>query len=126
MPNQPTKSSLTKPLVIFRITVNYVRKRYNNLQCFFEVLLAPVFVKIFQDIQETVLRLVRTADQLLRRTHLDAEGVRQRLQAVDEESENFMIKLDTRRKNISTAMSFFGLAETVSDECYKCTDWLFE
>lgn len=66
-----------------------------------------------QDIQETVLRLVRTADQLLRRTHLDAEGVRQRLQAVDEESENFMIKLDTRRKNISMAMSFFGLAETV-------------
>ena len=69
----------------------------------------------FQDIQETVLRLVRTADQLLRRTHLDAEGVRQRLQAVDEESENFMMKLDTRRKNISMTMSFFGLAETVSD-----------
>lgn len=65
-----------------------------------------------RDIQETVLRLVRTADQLLRRTHLDAEGVRQRLQAVDEESENFMNKLDTRRKNISMAMSFFGLAET--------------
>ena len=68
-----------------------------------------------QDIQDTVLRLVRTADQLLRRTHLDAEGVRQRLQAVDEESENFMNKLDTRRKNISMAMSFYGLAETVID-----------
>ena len=41
--------------------------------------------------------------------------MRQRLQAVDEESENFMNKLDTRRKNISMAMSFFGLAETVSN-----------
>ena len=69
---------------------------------------------MFQDIQETVLRLVRNADQLLRRTQIDAEGVRSRLQEVDTECENFMIRLDTRRKNISMAMSFFDLAETVS------------
>lgn len=65
-------------------------------------------------IQDNVLKLVRTADQLLRRTNLDAEGVRQRLQAVDETSENFMIKLDNRRKNIAMALSFFKQAEAVS------------
>jgi len=68
---------------------------------------------ITQDIQDTVLQLVRNADQLLRRTHLDAEGVRRRLQEVDTECENFMIKIDTRRKNITMAVSFFDKAETV-------------
>lgn len=67
-----------------------------------------------QTIQDNVLKLVRTADQLLRRANLDAEGVRQRLQAVDETSENFMIKLDNRRKNIAMALSFFKQAEAVS------------
>ncbi|KAK3083136.1 hypothetical protein FSP39_014900 [Pinctada imbricata] len=65
-----------------------------------------------RQIQETVLRLVRQADQLLRRSNLDAEGVKYRLQTVDRECENFMVKLDIRRKNISQAVSFFDLAET--------------
>lgn len=64
-----------------------------------------------QQVQENVLRLVRKADQLLRRTNLDAEGVRQRLQTVDHECENFMVRLDTKRKNISMALSFFDLVE---------------
>lgn len=64
-----------------------------------------------QQVQENVLRLVRKADQLLRRTNLDAEGVRQRLQTVDHECENFMVRLDNKRKNISMALSFFDLVE---------------
>ncbi|VDI56857.1 titin [Mytilus galloprovincialis] len=65
-----------------------------------------------KETQETVLRLVRTADQLLRRSKLDVEGVRQRLQTVDTECENFMIRLDTRRKNITMATSFFEQTES--------------
>ncbi|XP_025104045.1 coiled-coil domain-containing protein 141-like isoform X3 [Pomacea canaliculata] len=65
-----------------------------------------------REIQENMLRLLRTADSLLRRTNIDAEGIRQRLMLVDQECENFMIKLDNRRKNIFMAVSFFNLAET--------------
>ncbi|ESO86305.1 hypothetical protein LOTGIDRAFT_167354 [Lottia gigantea] len=65
-----------------------------------------------RDIQETVLQLIRTADQLLRRTNLDAEGVRQRLLTVDNECENFMNQLDNRRRNITMSVSFFNLQET--------------
>lgn len=72
------------------------------------------FVFCKQEVQETVLRLVRTADQLLRRSNLDVEGVRQRLQTVDQECESFMYKLDTRRKNITMATTFFEQAESVS------------
>ncbi|XP_060064415.1 titin-like, partial [Ylistrum balloti] len=63
-------------------------------------------------IQQTVVRLVRDADQLLRRANMDAEGVRRRLQTVDRECEDFRNKLDTRRKNIMMAASFFDQAET--------------
>lgn len=59
------------------------------------------------------MRLVRDADQLLRRANMDAEGVRRRLQAVDKECDEFRIKLDTKRKNIQMAASFFDQAETV-------------
>lgn len=62
-----------------------------------------------------MLRLLRTADGLLRRASVDAEGIRQRLMLVDQECENFTGKLDNRRKNIFMAVSFFNLAETVSD-----------
>lgn len=65
-----------------------------------------------------MLRLVRNADQLLRRTHLDAEGVRSRLQEVDTECEKFMNKIDSRRKNITMAVSFFDMSETVSADWY--------
>lgn len=63
-----------------------------------------------------MLRLLRTADGLLRRASVDAEGIRKRLMLVDQECENFMVKLDNRRKNIFMAVSFFNLAETVSTE----------
>ncbi len=67
-----------------------------------------------QGIHETVLRLVRTADQLIHSAHYDAEGVRQRLRKVDEKCEDFMIRLDNRRKNLALAISFFSLAQNVS------------
>ena len=60
-----------------------------------------------------MVHLVREADQLLRRTRMDAEGVRRRLLTVDKECENFMDALDARRKNITMALSFFDQAETV-------------
>ncbi|XP_046554795.1 uncharacterized protein LOC124264120 [Haliotis rubra] len=65
-----------------------------------------------RDMQDTMLRLIRNVDQLLLRASLDAEGVRQRLQIVDAECEDFMVKLDNRRKNISSSVSFFNQAET--------------
>ena len=68
----------------------------------------------WQEIQETVLRLVRTADQLIHGSNYDAEGIRQRLRKVDEKCEDFMIRLDTRRKNLMLAISFYSLTQTVS------------
>lgn len=48
-----------------------------------------------------MLSLLRTADGLLRRASVDAEGIRQRLIAVDREAESFSSRLDIRRKNVS-------------------------
>ena len=56
---------------------------------------------------------MRTADQLIHSAHYDAEGVRQRLRKIDEKNEDFMLRLDTRRKNLALAISFFSLAQTV-------------
>lgn len=61
-----------------------------------------------------MLGLLRTADGLLRRASVDAEGIRQRLIVVDREAESFSNRLDNRRKNISMAVAFFRFAETVS------------
>lgn len=59
-----------------------------------------------------MLRLVRTADQLVHSATYDAEGVRERLKQVDQKTENFMFRLDTRRKNLALTISFYTLAET--------------
>ena len=67
-----------------------------------------------QEIQDTLLRLIRTADQLIHSAHYDAEGVKKRLQQVDKTCEDFMVRLDTRRKNVALSVSFFSLAQTVS------------
>lgn len=63
--------------------------------------------------QETVLRLIRTADQLVHSDHYNAESVKERLKTVDQKSENFMVALDNRRRNLSLAVTFFLLAKTV-------------
>ncbi|CAL1540818.1 unnamed protein product, partial [Lymnaea stagnalis] len=65
-----------------------------------------------REVQESMLGLLRTADGLLRRASVDAEGIRQRLIAVDREAESFSNRLDNRRKNITMAVAFFRLAET--------------
>ncbi|BFZ21917.1 hypothetical protein BsWGS_24956 [Bradybaena similaris] len=65
-----------------------------------------------REVQESMLSLLRTADGLLRRASVDAEGIRQRLIAVDREAESFSSRLDIRRKNVSMAVAFFRLAET--------------
>ena len=66
-----------------------------------------------REIQETVLRLVRTADQLVHSALYDAEGIKTRLQTVDQKCEDFMLRLDTRRKNLALAINFFSLAQGV-------------
>ena len=71
-----------------------------------------------QEIQETVLRLVRTADQLVHSAIYDAEGVKQRLKVIDEKTEDFMVRLDNRRKNLALAISFYSQALTVRT-CYQ-------
>ncbi|XP_074642495.1 uncharacterized protein LOC141899810 [Tubulanus polymorphus] len=63
-----------------------------------------------REVQETVLRLIRTANQILHSTSLDADEIKERLRMIDERSENFMIQLDTRRRNLSLAGSFFKQA----------------
>ena len=65
--------------------------------------------------QENMLSLLRTADGLLRRASVDAEGIRQRLMVVDREAESFTTRLDTRRKNVTMSVDFFRLAETVGE-----------
>ena len=67
-----------------------------------------------QEIQETVLRLIRTADQLIHGDRADAESVRKRLQLVDGKCEDFTMKLDARRKNLMMARNFFAHAQAVS------------
>jgi len=60
-----------------------------------------------------VLRLIRTADQLVHGERADAESVRKRLQLVDSKCEAFTVRLDARRKNLAMARNFFSLAQTV-------------
>ena len=45
--------------------------------------------------------------------HYDQEGVKQRLLLIDQKCEDFMMRLDNRRKNLTLAINFFSLANTV-------------
>ena len=60
-----------------------------------------------------MLRLIRTADQLIHGDRADAESVRKRLQTVDAKCEDFTTRLDARRKNLIMARNFFALAQAV-------------
>ena len=60
-----------------------------------------------------MLRLIRTADQLIHGDRADAESVRKRLQMVDGKCEEFTVKLDARRKNLVMARNFFAHAQAV-------------
>jgi hypothetical protein len=66
-----------------------------------------------QGVNSTVLRLLHTADQLMHSASYDAEGIKRRLDTVDKQCEDFMARLDARRKNLALAVSFFTLAKTV-------------
>jgi len=65
-----------------------------------------------REVQETILRLIRTADHLVHSDRADAESVRKRLQVIDNKCENFMTRMDTRRKNLAMSNSFFALVQT--------------
>lgn len=65
-----------------------------------------------REIQDTVLRLLRTADQVAHSAQSDAEGVKQRLLKIDGQCEDFMLRLEKRRKNLTLAVNFFSLAKT--------------
>ena len=84
-----------------------------------EICLFTVCLISLQEIHDTVLRLVRTADQLMHSATYDAEGIKQRLKNVDTKCEEFMHKLNTRRKNLAMSTSFFSLAQTV-----RLTYWM--
>jgi len=73
-----------------------------------------MIVTCTQEIQETVLRLIRTADQLIHGDRADAEAVRKRLQLIDKKCEDFTVRLDARRKNLVMARNFFAHAQAVS------------
>ena len=64
-------------------------------------------------IQGELLQLVRTSDQLSHTANVDVTSLRQRLQAVDELAQDFMLRMDARRKNIATAINFYRLASKV-------------
>jgi len=76
--------------------------------------LSMMIVTCTQEIQETVLRLIRTADQLIHGDRADAEAVRKRLQLIDKKCEDFTVRLDARRKNLVMARNFFAHAQAVS------------
>ena len=61
-----------------------------------------------------MLRLIRTADQLIHGDRTDADSVRKRLQLVDGKCEDFTMRLDARRKNLVMARNFFAHAQAVS------------
>lgn len=60
-----------------------------------------------------MLRLLHAADQLMHSGSYDADGIKKRLDTIDKQCEDFMAKMDTRRKNLGLAISFFTLAKTV-------------
>ncbi|XP_013393635.1 titin [Lingula anatina] len=69
-----------------------------------------------KEAHDTVLRLVRTADQLIHSTHYDSEGIRSRLHRVDKVSEEFMQEMENRRKNLAMAVSFYKQADVALDK----------
>jgi len=71
-----------------------------------------------------VLRLIRTADQLIHGDRTDAESVRKRLQLVDGKCEDFTTRLDARRKNLVMARNFFAHAQAVSLTISIFLDWV--
>lgn len=64
-------------------------------------------------IQGELLQLVRTSDQLSHTANVDVSSLRQRLQAVDELAQDFTMRMDDRRKCITTAINFYKLAYQV-------------
>lgn len=74
-----------------------------------------VFEKDSMRIQGELLQLVRTSEQLSHTANVDVSSLRQRLQAVDDLAQDFMIKMDDRRKCITTAINFYRLASQVSE-----------
>ena len=72
-----------------------------------------VFEQDSMRIQGELLQLVRTSDQLSHTANVDVTSLRQRLQAVDELAQDFMLRMDARRKNIATAINFYRLASKV-------------
>jgi len=70
-----------------------------------------------REIQDTVVRLLRTADQLIHSAHYDADAVTKRLRTVDSTAEKFMHRLDTRRTDITMALTFFSFAQTALMKC---------
>ena len=64
-------------------------------------------------IQGDLLKLVRTADQLSHTANVDVTSLRHRLRAVDELAQDFMIRMDARRRNIATAINFYRLSAQV-------------
>ena len=61
-----------------------------------------------------MVRLVRTADQLVHSAHYDADAITKRLRTVDTTAERFMQRLDARRTDVTMAVTFFSFAQTVS------------
>lgn len=65
-------------------------------------------------VQGDLLQLVRTSEQLSHTASVDVSSLRQRLQAVDDLAQNFMMRMDERRKCIATAIRFYRLVSQVS------------
>lgn len=79
-----------------------------------------LFEKDSMRIQGELLQLVRTSDQLSHTANLDVSSVRQRLQAVDSLAQDFMLRMDDRRKSINTAIKFYRLASQVCVDYSVC------
>jgi len=72
-----------------------------------------IFEQDSMRIQGELLKLVRTSEQLSHTSNIDMASLRKRLQGVDELAQDFMLRMDARRKNIATAINFYRLAAKV-------------
>lgn len=74
-------------------------------------------------IQGELLQLVRTSEQLSHTTDVDITTLRQRLQGIDDLAQDFMLRMDARRRNIATAINFYRLAAKVRRLWSECLSW---
>lgn len=61
-----------------------------------------------------MFKVIRNGDQLIHAGHPNSPEIQQKTEAMAEHCENFMQRLDDRRRNVAMSLAFFKSAQTVS------------